>query len=153
MTTPSTWRKASRGWAEDRNLPQSVINDIERRLVEFRTKRDRYQAERRAAVLPGLKLRATALKGEIDGLRKAYDDMGKKDTKGLAWTQLAEALHHNHEREGVYSKMLELSWPYQYINGQIEAIEAGIKAAAPVVVTMIPATKHAAPEQREAVMG
>lgn len=151
MIIPSAWRKESAEWAEDRNLPQSVINDIERRLIEFRIKRDRYQAERRAAELPGLKLLAAALKSEIDGLRRKIDTMGKKDTKGLAWAQLAEALHHNHERDALYSNMLELSWPYQYVNGQVEAIEAGMKAATPMVITMIPATKHVPAHDHAAV--
>jgi len=37
---PSTWRAESKAWALRRRLTQAEIDDIEARLIIFRTKRD-----------------------------------------------------------------------------------------------------------------
>lgn len=41
---PPTWSQSSKQWAVRTALPQTVVDELEARLVEFRRKRDNHRA-------------------------------------------------------------------------------------------------------------
>lgn len=94
-----------------------------RTVAEFRVLRDFYAWQRREQVLPQLKRLECRLNGRIRALRRRIERMGVKPTKGLPWEQFQLNLQHNHKRDGIYAKILEMSWAYQDVVAEIAVIE------------------------------
>ncbi len=123
VTFPATWRRESIAWALQVHLSQREIDEIEKARIRFRELRDFHQWRRRVTVLPTLKIRYTALKNEIKILRDQMDTMGVRPTKGLEWSTFLDNLQHNHKRDALYDKTLDLSWELQSVVGEIQTIE------------------------------
>ena len=91
---------------------------------EFSVRSAYFKWLRREQVLPQLKGRKTALKGQIDALKILADWMGVMPTKGLAWEEFQRGLTHNHRREGLLNAAGELYPEYSDVCGQAAVIES-----------------------------